>query len=371
MRLLSWPGRRRAGGYYDSGVSLLHAGDSAATVGQLRRAVRAAPAWAEAHNALGLALSASAQPSEAVGVLDRAVALRPDYAEAHSNRAGALLGIGAYDQALEAVQRALDIQPGYTLALEQRALVGERLRGATESGLAIGRRELTGEAAADDPLWGPALRAFESRIGDWALNREGVIAMWLGGQATAQTVLDGQRQARDFLHSADRALLEEYHHAFARRMVIRFARLAREEGANLTRAQLDEWLLLLDQSCGVSTMPAGLVETHLLDRQFEFALEGRDDSANGTGAHNLEPALTFAIGSWILGPSDRPNIARGSLPANSADEFVQRGGGGLPYDLRDVALAHRSLAIGEETLRRSFATLRVEDEARQAANRAP
>ena len=274
MRLLSWPGRRRAGGYYDSGVSLLHAGDSAAAVGQLRRAVRAAPAWAEAHNALGLALSASAQPSEAVGVLDRAVALRPDYAEAHSNRAGALLGICAYDQALEAVQRALDIQPGYTLALEQRALVGERLRGATESGLAIGRRELAGEAAADDPLWGPALRAFESRIGDWALNREGVIAMWLGGQATAQTVLDGQRQARDFLHSADRALLEEYHHAFARRMVIRFARVARQEGANLTRAQLDEWLLLLDQSCGVSTTPAGLVETHLLDRSVRVRSRG-------------------------------------------------------------------------------------------------
>ena len=161
--------------------------------------------------------------------------------------------------------------------------------------------------------------------------------MWLGGQASAQLLLDEQRQARDFLRSANRAILEEYHHSFARRMVVRFARLARQLGANLTRGQLDEWLLLLDHGCGVSTTPAGLVQTHLLDRQFDYALEGPDDSTSGIGGRNLEPALTLAEANWILGPTDRPNILRGSLPADSFDEFVQRGGAGLPFDSHDVA----------------------------------
>ena len=140
-------------------------------------------------------------------------------------------------------------------------------------------------------------------------------------------------------------------------MVVRFTRLARENELNLTRAQSDEWLLLLDDACGVFTSPASLVETHLLDRQLEFALEGPDDSQTGTGARNLEPALTLAVAHWILGPTDRPNIPRGSLPAESADEFAARGGSGLPYDTRDVFLAHHALEVGEQALRRTFDAL--------------
>lgn len=34
-----------------------------------------------------------------------------------------------------------------------------------------------------------------------------------------------------------------------------------------------------------------------------------------------------------------------------------RGGGGLPYDTRDVYLAHHALEVGEETLRRTFDAL--------------
>ena len=367
MGLFDWVGRRRAVDSYDAGLSLLSRGDYATAVLPLRKAVGAAPHWAEAHNALGIALTASDQATEAVGVLGRAVVLQPDYVEAHSNLADALLGLGLYERALEAVQLALDLKPGYTVALEQRARVQERLRAVAERDAAgayaaDGPVQLVGQAAAEDPLWGPALLAFEARIGDWALNRAGVIAMWLGGQAAAQLMLDEHSSSRDFLRSANRAILEEFHHAFARRMVVRFSRLARQHSANLTRSQLDEWMLLLDYGCGVSTTPAGLVETHLLDRQFDYALEGPDDSATGWGARNLEPALTFAVANWILGPTDRPNIPRGSLPASSFDEFTQRGGGGLPYAQRDVMLAHESLETGEQALQRAFSVLRAEEE---------
>jgi tetratricopeptide (TPR) repeat protein len=354
---VGWIGRRRAGRGYDAGLALLQAGSYAEAVAPLRDAVRSAPGWADAHNALGIALSITAQPDEALGALDRALELNPEDVEAHSYRARALAGLGYYDAALDAVRRALALKPGYTLALQQRALVQERMRAATASGLAVGRRQLDGDAAADDAMWGPALRAFETRISDWARNREAVIAMWLGAQAAAQTVLEDRSRARDFLRSANSAILEEFHHAFARRMVVRFAHLARQHQRNLTRAQRDEWLLLLDDACGVFTTPAGLVETHLLDRQFEFALEGPDDSQSGTGARNLEPALTMAIAYWILGPTDRPNIPRDALPAEGADQFVQRGGGGLPYDQRDIFLAHHALEVGEEALRRTFDAL--------------
>ena len=357
MGLLSWVGRRRASRGYATGVALLQAGEFAAAVGPLRDAAHAAPGWADAHNALGIALSVSARPEEALGALDRALELNPDDVQAHSYRARSLAGLGYYDEALGAVRRALELKPGYTLALEQRALVQERMRAATASGVAVGRRRLDGDTVGDDPMWGPALHAFEGRLGTWALNREAVIAMWLGGQAAAQTVLDERSRARDFLHSANSAILEEFHHTFARRMVVRFARLDRQHQRNLTRAQRDEWLLLLDDACGVFTTPAGLVETHLLDRQLEYALEGPDDSQTGTGARNLEPALTMAIASWILGPTDRPNIPRGSLPADGFDHFARRGGGGLPYDTRDIFLAHHALEVGEEALRRTFDAL--------------
>ena len=365
MGLFDWVDRRRASGSFDDGVELLRAGSYAEAVIPLQSAVGAAPGWAEALNAWGVALVGCERSAEAVGALDQAVELQPGYAEAHSNLADALLGLGLYDRALHAVQLALDIKPGYTTALAQRARVQERLRNIAERdalGAADAAVRGVAQAAAEDSLWGPALLAFEARIGDWALNRAGVIAMWLGGQAAAQLVLDEHGQARDYLHSANRPILEEYHHAFARRMVVRFARLARKHGANLTRSQLDEWVLLLDHGCGVSTTPAGLVETHLLDRQYDYALEGPDDSPIGTGARSLEPALTLAEAHWILGPTDRPNIPRGSLPASSFDEFAQRGGSGLPYDQRDVALAHDALVMGEEALEHTFTTLREEEE---------
>ena len=262
MGLLSWAGRRRASRGYAAGVALLQAGEFASAIGPLRDAAHAAPGWADAHNALGIALSVSARQEEALGAFGRALELNPDDVEAHSYRARSLAGLGYYDEALGAVRRALELKPGYTLALEQRALVQERMRAATASGVAVGRRRLDGDTVGDDPMWGPALHAFEGRLGTWALNREAVIAMWIGGQAAAQTVLDERARARDFLHSANSAILEEFHHAFARRMVVRFA---------------------------------------------------------------------------------RPNIPRGSLPADGFDHFARRGGGGPPYDTRDIFLAHHAL----------------------------
>ncbi|MDA1062267.1 MAG: tetratricopeptide repeat protein [Chloroflexi bacterium] len=140
MGLFSWVGRRSAARGYATGVALLQAGDFAAAIAPLRGAARSAPQWAEAHNALGIALSFSAQPEEALGALDRAIELNPADVQAHSYRARTLAGLGYYDEALGAVRQALAIKPGYTLALEQRALVQERMRAATASGLAVGRR---------------------------------------------------------------------------------------------------------------------------------------------------------------------------------------------------------------------------------------
>ena len=84
MGLLSWVGRRRASRGYATGVALLRAGEFAAAVGPLRDAAHAAPSWADAHNALGIALSVSARPEDALGALERALELNPDDVQAHS-----------------------------------------------------------------------------------------------------------------------------------------------------------------------------------------------------------------------------------------------------------------------------------------------
>ena len=118
----------------------------------------------------GIALSVSAQLDEVLLALDRALELNPADVQAHGYRACSLAGLGYYDEALGAVRSALALKPGYTLTLEQRALVQERMRATTASGVAVSRRRLDG----DDPMSGPALRAFEGRIGTWALNREAV-----------------------------------------------------------------------------------------------------------------------------------------------------------------------------------------------------
>jgi Flp pilus assembly protein TadD len=53
----------------------------------LRRAVALDPAYAAAHNALGIALARMGDRAGAIGAFQRAVELEPDYQEARQNLA--------------------------------------------------------------------------------------------------------------------------------------------------------------------------------------------------------------------------------------------------------------------------------------------
>ena len=85
----------------------------------LRQATEAAPAYAEAHNSLGILLLETGRTAEARTVLERAVSLRPDYANAHTNLGNALSESDEMDEAATAYRRAIALDP-YDLQAHHR-----------------------------------------------------------------------------------------------------------------------------------------------------------------------------------------------------------------------------------------------------------
>lgn len=82
------------------------AGDAYGAIHLLTEAMQSGRAFADAHNLLGLALSAVGRREEAVTEFDRALELNPRYVDAHLNRAVMLNELGRYDDAVEAFAAA-------------------------------------------------------------------------------------------------------------------------------------------------------------------------------------------------------------------------------------------------------------------------
>jgi tetratricopeptide (TPR) repeat protein len=84
--------------------------DSQVVIEQFRKAIQLRPAFAEAHNHLGLALIQTGGDDEAVKEFREAIRLNPNYAEAHENL-GATLTSKNDDEAISELERAITLQP--------------------------------------------------------------------------------------------------------------------------------------------------------------------------------------------------------------------------------------------------------------------
>ncbi|SMF97047.1 Tfp pilus assembly protein PilF [Methylomagnum ishizawai] len=92
-----------------------------------REAIRLRPAYAEAHNNLGILLKELKRPAEAEACYRAAIALRPDYVEAHHNLALLLTEAGRRGEAEACYRRALEFRPDSTgIGLNLVALLQER-----------------------------------------------------------------------------------------------------------------------------------------------------------------------------------------------------------------------------------------------------
>ena len=85
--------------------------DPQQVVDAFREAIRLDPAYAQAHNNLGLVLTQTDRTDEAIAAFREAVRLQPDFADARANLGGVLVVINA-DEAIKELQRALEAEPG-------------------------------------------------------------------------------------------------------------------------------------------------------------------------------------------------------------------------------------------------------------------
>jgi tetratricopeptide (TPR) repeat protein len=98
------------------GVALDDAGQPAAAIPHLQRALELKPDFPETLNSLGSALNRLGRSAEAKPFLEKALRLQPGFASAHSNLGISLISLQQTDTALAAFQRALEIDPTFTSA---------------------------------------------------------------------------------------------------------------------------------------------------------------------------------------------------------------------------------------------------------------
>ncbi len=78
---------------------------------EYRRIIALHPSFAEAHNALGIALQQQGRSEEAIQTFQQALSLKPDYAGARGNLGAALLALGRRDEAISVFEAALAQDP--------------------------------------------------------------------------------------------------------------------------------------------------------------------------------------------------------------------------------------------------------------------
>jgi Flp pilus assembly protein TadD len=129
-------------------------GQLAAAVSAYRRATALHPAYAEAWQNLGSALSDMGRPAEAIPCLQKALGLRPQYPIAQVNLGNAFWATGRAEDAIHAYRRAIALKPDFAEAHNFLAIVlGEQ--GALDAAFAACRRALAlqpGSAEAHNTL---------------------------------------------------------------------------------------------------------------------------------------------------------------------------------------------------------------------------
>jgi tetratricopeptide (TPR) repeat protein len=125
-----------------------------------RRAIHANPAYAEAHNNLGVLLQRQGKNSEALEEFKKALESRPDYRQARFNLGRILVNQGNYQGGIEEFEKTLspadEKTPSYLYALgatygragdQQKAL--RYLQQAREEALARGQTSLVSDIDQD------------------------------------------------------------------------------------------------------------------------------------------------------------------------------------------------------------------------------
>jgi tetratricopeptide (TPR) repeat protein len=122
----------------------------------LRHTVRLAPASAEGHNNLGLALSELGRFAEAEACYQEALRLNPRYADAHNNLGSAYKEQGRFEEALACYQLALWLSPDMPSVRWNRSLallqMGRFEEGWPEYEWRWKRRQMKPRASAK-PRW--------------------------------------------------------------------------------------------------------------------------------------------------------------------------------------------------------------------------
>lgn len=92
------------------------AGKYSSAAGQLQKAIRIHPAYAEAHSNLGVQYIRMQQPEKAVGELQKAIQIGPPVAMQYGNLSFAYWALERYPEAEAAARKALELEPGYLQA---------------------------------------------------------------------------------------------------------------------------------------------------------------------------------------------------------------------------------------------------------------
>ncbi len=110
---LGSPGQARldAPAWHERSLALAEAGRASEAEASERTAIALDPAFAEAHNHLGILLAARGRLADALVEFDVATALDPTNAKAWNNRANALRGLGRSDEARAAYEQAAALAP--------------------------------------------------------------------------------------------------------------------------------------------------------------------------------------------------------------------------------------------------------------------
>jgi predicted O-linked N-acetylglucosamine transferase (SPINDLY family) len=129
-------------------------GKPAEAVAHYRKALALMPAFAEAHNNLGITLEDQGHLAEAVVHYQKALALKPDFAEAHGNLGNALKDQGRLEEAVAQYRRSLALRPD---CAEVHMILGHSLMflGQLKEAVACYRKAL--ELKPDRADWHSAL----------------------------------------------------------------------------------------------------------------------------------------------------------------------------------------------------------------------
>ena len=99
------------GAIYNLGLVRLLGGDCEEAARLMRKALYVRPNFAEAHNALAVALRTLGRHDEAIEQFVKALAINPDLAEVHNNFAATLVALNRFDEAAGHYRSALALKP--------------------------------------------------------------------------------------------------------------------------------------------------------------------------------------------------------------------------------------------------------------------